>query len=169
MKKAILAFCIPFLFILSCLNADTGTISYKYILNKYVEESIALSFVDLNGSEISTYAVDSSKTISSPQVQLSIYTNKVNSYNLKLTFSMMTCSEYYGYYDARIYDTLNAEYLDTSFSSAGSTSITFTGDTSSDGNTFITVYYPIAFDFTKYLSDYSSGSYSATITVEVAT
>jgi len=168
MKKGLLLVLLLVFLSQFCVFADTGTIQYKYVLNKHVDENIELSFANLNNNAITTYAVDSKKTLSSPQVQLAVSTNKVNSYKLKLTFSVMTSSDSYGFYKARVFDMIDAEYMDISFESVSNVSITFTGDTSHDGNTTITAYYPIAFDFTDYISDYGAGNYSATIKVEVS-
>ena len=103
-------------------------------------------------------------------------------FNLKLTFTCLrnaSSASFVGKYKAKVYKYIgnvasaenltpitNANGTDVSEVNVNSTSktITFAGTY----NSIAEVYYPIAFSFTDYIEDYGTGSFSGTITLEVA-
>lgn len=170
MKKAILAFCIPCLFILSCLNAATGTIEFRLKLNKVVAIDVLPYFTDNASNIISSCSMDPSKTLQEPQVRLGITTNATDAYNLTLTFSIMRGTQdpsKWGRYRAQIFKSDSTAIGTVDISTADPESISFAGTNADNANTPIDDFFPIAFDFATYFGDYSQGNYEGTITVEV--
>lgn len=177
MRRIILAVMVLAVVIFSnaLVFADSGTIQWRYKIRKFVEEDITLGFTDLNGANISSFEINTEKTLSNAQIHLSVVTNKVNGYTLRLSFTplMDQSGTQFGLYRARVSDIITfegseADFRDIVFTELETQSITFPGDTSDDANNMITVYYPISFDFSGYIDDYSAGVYTGTITVEVA-
>lgn len=177
-KKAMVLILLVF-FSLTVAFAETGTIQWRYKIRKIVEENIILSFTDNVGNTISSYSLDLDKDLSYGQVHLRVLTNKVNPYTLMLTFSTMTQAgdsgaTFFGFYKARVSDILtyssgDLSYRDIVFSSADDETVSFSGDVSNSASNTVSFYYPISFDFSDYIESYSAGTYSGTITVEVAT
>ncbi len=172
MKKAIILFVLLSLYALSYVSADTGTISFKYKIYKYVADVVNLGFTNIdNEDSISTYPIDVLKDLSEPQVRLRVDTNMIRSYNISLTFSPMHFADgsspnLYWKYKAKIGNT-SIVLDDVVFTSGDSVTRVFPGDYGNDGKVFICTYYPISFDFSDYISTYDTGSFSATIIVEV--
>ena len=164
--------------LVSCLSVFGGTIQWRYKIRKFVEENIVMGFSDASGNAITSYSIDLSKDLENSQVFLSVTTNKVNPYTLKVSFSAMkhsndSTSTFLGFYKARISDLItysvgDLDYRDVVFTSADDVVVSFSGDNSDDANNTVSFYYPISFDFSDYIEDYGAGDYVGTITVEVA-
>lgn len=174
--RKILTFLLILIMVFSYAFADVGIIQWRYKIRKFVEEDITLGFTDLNGEPITSFDLNTEKTLSNAQIHLSVITNKVNDYTLKLSFTPLVdeSGESLGFYRARISDIITfsgseADFRDVVFTDNEPSSVLFPGDTSDDANNMITVFYPISFDFSEYVSNYGTGRYSGTITVEVAT
>ena len=151
---------------------SSGTISFKYKIYKYVADVVNLGFTNAGTEDsISTYPIDVLKDLSEPQVRLRVETNMIRSYNISLTFSPMHYADgsspvFYWKYKARIGNT-PIDVEDVVFTSGDSVTRVFPGDYGNDGKVFICTYYPISFDFSEYIGTYDTGSFSATIIVEV--
>lgn len=175
--KKVLTVLLLLVIIFSYVSAsDVGIIQWRYKIRKFIEEDITLGFTDLNGASITSYEISADKTLTNAQVHLSVITNKVNGYTLKLYFTPMMSEDgtKFGFYRARVSDIITfegseADFRDIVFTGAETESVSFPGDTSDDASNMITVFYPISFDFSEYYANYDPGIYSATITVEVAT
>jgi len=171
MKKGLLAFLIILIvsFYAFAGTTITSPLWFKFAITRIVPESYVLSFTGTDkGDNISTKKIDTDLDCSTAQAYLKVYTNKVNSYSLKLSFNMMVSdldsSVKYGY-EVQAFDLENEDYKKTV--NSDQTSITMVGPNSISASSFITNYYPISFDFNNFLSYYGSGSYTGTITVEV--
>ena len=176
MKKALTVILLLVMVFSYVFSSDVGIIQWRYKIRKFIEEDITLGFTDLNGVSISSYELSMEKALNSAQVHLSVITNKVNNYTLRLSFTPMMNEEgtQFCFYRARVSDIITfegseADFRDISFTGVETESVSFPGDTSDDASNMITVFYPISFDFSDYVEDYNTGTYSATITVEVAT
>ena len=174
--KKVLTIILILILTFSYIFADAGIIQWRYKIRKFIEEDITLGFTDLNGASITSYELNTDRTLTNAQVHLSVITNKVNSYTLKLSFTPMMNEEgtQFGFYRARVSDIITfegseADFRDIVFTGVETESVSFPGDTSDDASNMITVFYPISFDFSDYLADYETGTYSASITVEVET
>lgn len=185
MRKALFIILTAVVF-LSCAYADTGTILFRFKINKFVAENATLFFTDTSRNPINTYTIDFSRGLNSPQVYLAVETNRVNPYALKATFSTMKYSDkqtdpsatpdasFFGYYHARVFDVdtypivfNNSNYLDVNLTSGAF--IIFDGDNSPNVSTVTTFYYPISFYFPpEYMDDYGIGAFEGSIKVEVA-
>ncbi len=167
---------------LSCLfAADEGHVQWKYKINKFVAESLSSYFTTTTGSAITTLAVDMEKTLSQPQAQLVIVTNKTTENSLDITFGPMKYkvgsegydASFFGCYDVRISDLFQStetdpDHVDIPITSAEGATETIPLDYTDDASHVITCYYPIAFYFSeKNLDNYGPGSFEATITVEI--
>lgn len=178
LKKRILILII-ILFVLSSAFATSGRYNLKYIVYRYVEKNVFLFFSDVDGSPITTKALEVAQgfDFSDAQVNLVCSTNENAVYYINLTFEPMlrmdTASEainrVYTYYKAQVWspgnDPVSLGIVDVS-SESGRT-IKFAGKTVTDTSIMTDFIYPISFRFSDYIDSYSSGFYSATITAEV--
>ena len=174
MKKAAIIIVLA-LAVSLCLFALTGNYEFKYKLTRTTTVGVTWIFTDSSGNRITAQAIDLSKGLTEPQIQLVISTNKTDPYNITLTFNALTPdgasgSSFLGHYKARIsdiYDTPSVRNVVFASSSSESVSTTFPGDTSNYAGTTISQAYPIAFDFSDYIDSYETGTFSGTIVVEV--
>lgn len=144
-------------------------------------------------SDINDMNIDNTKNLSQPQVIVAFETRYIYNFYFWLRFSPMTSdgSDYKGKYDATVYDRIfydtfserNSEMLilteshtahEIEFPEEGpvvpvNLRLKFPAMTepSVSGNGRERWMYPIAFDFSEYLSSYPAGEYTAAITVEV--
>ncbi len=172
MKKVILIMVFSFMALLCAYASSTSTVQLRYLINRYVEDSIIPFFTDTNKNTITTYAVDLESDLSSPQIFLALKTNITSVHDITLSFTVMSevSGTGTGYYDVRVY---NGDYdvlvNKLSFTSTSDISCTFDSEYTDSASTTSTFYYPIAFAFSDYIGSYnaSDDGYSATITVEV--
>ncbi len=181
MKRVLTAISLLFVVFSCAFAANDINVQWKFKLNKYVEESYTLSFVNNSGSSITTLPIDVQKGINTPQTRLKVVTNKVRSFSINLSFSPMRCVQgsanydaaFFGSYQARISDLFqdsnqDPDHKDAYVTTNESASLTIPGESTNNANNTITVYYPISFSFQDYIEDYPAGSYEASITVEVS-
>ena len=168
-----------------CSNQQPGFFDIFYKIR--VEEDshyFTLRFVQINDKTTpeAEHELDLSQDLTSPQVCAAVESDMSSPYNLKLTFTCMrnqSNASFVGKYKAKIYKYIgnvpSAENLTPITSSTGndvsdvnvtsaSKSVTFAGTY----NSISEVYYPIAFSLSDYIEDYGTGSFSGTITLEVA-
>ena len=174
MKKVITVL-ILLVIVFSYVSAESGIIQWRYKIHKFVEEGITLGFTDLTGNPIDTYSLNTEKTLSNAQIHLSVVTNKMAAYTLALSFTPLVneASSTYGLYKARVTDIITfegseADFRDVVFTGLDPVRVSFPGDVSDDASNTISFFYPISFDFSDYIADYGTGTYTGTITVEVA-
>ena len=168
-----------------CSDQQPGFFDIFYKIR--IEEEthyFTLRFVQINDKSTPEveHELDLSLNLSSPQICAAVESDMSSPVNHKHTFTCLRREGYasfIGKYKAKIYKYIgkvaSAENLTPVTNSNGndvsnvdittaSKSVTFAGTY----NSISEVYYPIAFSFSDYIEDYASGSFSGTITLEVA-
>ena len=168
-----------------CSDTQPGFFDIFYKIR--IEEdthNFTLRFVSINDKTTleAEHELDLSQDLTSPQVCAAVQSDMSSPFNLKLTFTFLRNqgnASFIGKYKAKVYkyigNVASAENLTPVTNSTGtdvsdvnvtsaSKAITFAGTY----NSISEVYYPIAFSLSDYIEDYGSGSFSGTITLEVA-
>ncbi len=161
---------------LSCVSASSGSYDLRFVYYDYVEKNVYLFFTDTSKKSISNCEMNATKTLSlsDAQVYLASATNENSTYYISLTFSPMLRTDTNKdtterYYKVTVWSAGDnpSELGTVDVQNSSGRTVKFTGNTVSDTSTSSDFYYPISFQFSDYLTTYSDGSYSATITAEV--
>ncbi len=175
-KKIIISILILVASLCAFADSFSNPLQFKLRLYNKVDESVNLSFTDGHDSATSSVSLDSTLGLDyvdvNIQAKLVVTTNMTSAFTLYFTFSPMTLQD----------DTSNAKYLyeahvytsSTAFkriafdsNDISNVTIEINGTTSTNARTDVTTKYPMTFSFENYLTTYSGGTYSGTITVEV--
>ena len=173
-RLALIVFILLFVPLIVAASTIYSPTQFQFRMRRYkAEDTLALTFQDLNGSSITEYSLSTKKSIETAQFKLAGSTNWISPYYIKISFPALQLTDgsqpdFYGWYKARIFtDSSLVKEISFNNSSKSTASTIFYGINSDSVDKTVALAYYFGFDFTDYIATYDWGNYSGQIKMEI--